>query len=151
HAGRVPGGPPRVLPLAPLMHLTALVSVMNAMLLGGAVVLLDSPRLDPAQALHTIVQHRVTRLIAVGNAITGPILDAIDAADLAGAPYDVSSVTSIISSGMAWTDDRKAELIRRMPAATLMDIVASTEGGPYAISFVRSLDELPTRLMLAAG
>ena len=151
HAGRVPGGPPRVLPLAPLMHLTALVSVMNAMVIGGSVVLLDSPRLDPVQALQAIVQHRVTRLIVVGNAITSPILDAIDAAALAGAPYDVSSITSIISSGMAWTDDRKAELIERMPAATLMDIVASTEGGPYAISFVRSLDDLPTRLMLAAG
>ncbi len=151
HAGRVPGGPPRVLPLAPLMHLTALVSVMNGLVIGGSVVLLDSPRLDPVQALRTIVEHRVTRLIVVGNAIASPLIDAIDAAELAGAPYDVHAVTSIISSGMAWTDDRKAELIRRMPSATLMDIVASTEGGPYAISFVRSLDELPSRLRLAAG
>lgn len=151
HLGRVPGGPPRVLPLAPLMHLTALISAMNALVIGGSVVVLGSARLDPVQALRTIVVERVTRLIVVGNAIASPLLDALDAAELAGAPYDVSSVTSIISSGMSWTDDRKAEFIRRMPGATLMDIVASTEGGPYAFSFVRSLDDLPSRMELATG
>ena len=151
HAGRVPGGAPRVRPLAPLRHLAARVSAMHALVLGGAVVVLGSARLDPVQAVHAIVEHRVTRLIVVGNAIASPIIDALDAAELAGAPYDVSSVTSIISSGMAWTDDRKRELITRMPGATLLDIVASTEGGPYAYSFVRSLEDLPTRIGLAPG
>jgi len=151
HTGRVPGGAPRVLPLAPLMHLTALVSAMNALVLGGSVVVLSSARLDPVQALHAIVDERVTRIIVVGNAITTPLIDALESAELAGAPYDVASVTSIISSGMAWTDDRKAELLSRMPGATLLDIIASTEGGPYAYSFVRGPAELPSRIELAAG
>ena len=149
-AGRLPVPPPRTLPLAPLMHSSAMFNTMNTLVLGGAVILLGAPRLDPVKALRTIQEQRASRLIIAGNAIALPLVEGLETAALAGAPYEVSSVTSIISSGMAFTADRKAEIRRHMPAM-LMDIFAATEGGPYAYSYVRSDADLPPTIELAAG
>jgi acyl-CoA synthetase (AMP-forming)/AMP-acid ligase II len=149
HAGRLPVTP-RTLPLAPLMHSSAMFNVMNTLVLGGTVVLLGAPRLDPHQALATIQRHGVTRLIIAGNAIALPLIEGMESASLAGAPYDASTVTSIISSGMAFTADRKAEIRQHMPAM-IMDIFGATEGGPYAYAFVRSDADLPPRIELAVG
>ncbi len=151
HAGAVPGEPPRLLPLAPLMHLTALVGAMNVLVLGGTIVLLNTPHLHPDEALRRIVEERITRLIVVGNAIARPLVETLDLAEADGQPFDVSSITSIVSAGMTWSDDQKAGLLRWMPKATLMDIVASTEGGPYAYSFVSGPEDLPSRIELAVG
>jgi len=125
-------------------------SAMNTLVLGGAVILLRAPRLDPIRALRTIQEQRATRLIIAGNAIALPLIEGLEAAELAGAPYDATSVTSIISSGMAFTPDRKAEIRRFMPAM-LMDIFGATEGGPYAYAYVRDDDDFPPRIELAEG
>jgi acyl-CoA synthetase (AMP-forming)/AMP-acid ligase II len=142
---------PRTLPIAPLMHATALFNVMNTLTLGGAVVLLDSPHFDAQQALRAVARHRVSRLIIAGNAVAAPLADELDRAAAAGAPHDVSSVRDILSSGMVWTDDVKAELLHHLDDVLLLDILGASEGGPFAYSFVRSPADLPSRLRLAAG
>ncbi len=150
HAGRLPVAAPRTLPLAPLMHSSAMFNAMNTLVLGGAVILLGAPRLDPVKALRTVQQERASRLVIAGNAIALPLVEALEAAELAGAPFDVSSVTSIISSGMAFTTEAKARIRQYMPAM-LMDIFGATEGGPYAYAFVRSDADFPPRIELAVG
>ncbi|GEN80126.1 AMP-binding protein [Actinotalea fermentans] len=142
--------PPTVcLPLTPMMHATALFNVMNAMVLGGAVVFLSAASLDPWAALRAIAEHRVTRLIVAGNAVVGPLVEALE--QPAGADLDVSSLGTVLSSGMAWSDDLKARLLARAPHATLIDIVGASEGGPFAYGVVRGPGDLPCRPRLAPG
>lgn len=141
---------PRTLPITPLMHASAMFNSMNTLALGGAVVLLDSARFDPAQALRAVEELRVTRLVIAGNAVSAPLVDEFDRAAAAGRPYDVSSLSMVMSSGMVWTDDSKAGLLRHLDAL-LFDIVGASEGGPFAYSRVRASEDLPSSLLLADG
>jgi 3-oxocholest-4-en-26-oate---CoA ligase len=141
---------PRTLPISPLMHAAAMFASMNTLTAGGLVVFLDSARFDPAHALREVGRQRVTQLIIAGNAIATPLIEELDRATQVGDPYNVSTLDTIVSSGMIWTDDRKADLLRHVDA-TLIDIVGASEGGPFAYATVRSPDDLPSRLRLADG
>lgn len=142
---------PRMLPIAPLMHSSAMFNAMNTLTLGGTVLFLDNPRFDPAQVLRTIQERGVTRTVIAGNAISAPLVDELRRAREAGEPYDVSSLDLVISSGMAWTDESKAELLEFLDGTLLFDIFGATEGGPFAYASVRSRDDLPSRVMLTPG
>jgi 3-oxocholest-4-en-26-oate---CoA ligase len=141
---------PRTLPITPMMHATALFSVMDTLLLGGSVVFLPKGKFDPAEVWRSVQRHRVSRLIIAGNAVCAPLADELSRAAAAGTPYDAGSVTSIHSSGMAWTDDVKRELLEHLPTQ-LLDILGASEGGPFAYAVVNNVDELPSRFRLAAG
>jgi len=140
---------PRTLPITPLMHATALFSVMDTLLLGGSVVFLTKG-FDPAEVWLAVQRHRVTRLIIAGNAVCAPLAKELNRARLSGSAPDVSSVRSIHSSGMAWTDDVKRALLEHLPTQ-LLDILAASEGGPFAYAVVNSIGDLPSRFRLAAG
>ncbi|ADG73209.1 AMP-dependent synthetase and ligase [Cellulomonas flavigena DSM 20109] len=140
--------PPTVcLPLPPMMHATALFNVMNAIVLGGTVVFLSAARFDPRAAVRAIAEHRVTRLVVAGNAVVGPLVQVLDTDPDA----DVSSLTTVLSSGMVWSDDLKRRLAAHAPHATLVDILGSSEGGPFAYGVVRGPDDFPCRPRLAPG
>jgi acyl-CoA synthetase (AMP-forming)/AMP-acid ligase II len=141
---------PRTLPITPLMHATALFSVMNTLLLGGSVVFLPGGRFDPAEVWRSVERHRVSRLIIAGNAVCAPLADELGRLNRAGAGPDVSSVRSIHSSGMVWTDDVKRALLEHLPTL-LLDILGASEGGPFAYAMVNNVDELPSRFRLSAG
>lgn len=141
---------PHTLPISPLMHAMAMFNTMNTLLLGGTVVFLGQASFDPALALRVIAEHRVDRVIIAGNAIAMPLVAELDRAAAAGTPHDASSVRLMMSSGMLWSDDAKAGLLRHLDAM-LFDIVGASEGGPFAYSTVRSPGDLPSSLRLAAG
>jgi len=140
---------PRTLPITPLMHATALFSVMDTLLLGGSVVFLTRG-FDPAEVWQAVQRHRVTRLIIAGNAVCAPLAEELSRARLTGSAPDVSSVRSIHSSGMAWTDDVKRALLEQLPTQ-LLDILAASEGGPFAYATANTVDDLPSRFRLAPG
>jgi acyl-coenzyme A synthetase/AMP-(fatty) acid ligase len=56
----------------------------------------------------------------------------------------------MFSSGVAWTDDVKRALLERHPML-LTEVLASSEGGPYAIAQVASVEDLPSRFVLTPG
>jgi acyl-CoA synthetase (AMP-forming)/AMP-acid ligase II len=141
---------PRVLPISPMMHATALFSVMDTLLLGGSVVFLPRGKFDPAEVWRSVERHRVSRLIVAGNAICAPLADELSRLARAGTAPDVSSLASIHSSGMAWTDDVKRALLEHVPTQ-LLDILGASEGGPFAYAVVNGVDDLPSRFRLAAG
>ncbi|BDZ44641.1 AMP-binding protein [Naasia aerilata] len=60
------------LALSPYMHGTALTTVINALLLGGSVVVLPTLRFDADLAIRTILDERVTRVAVAGDAIALP-------------------------------------------------------------------------------
>ncbi|MEV4900881.1 AMP-binding protein [Citricoccus sp. NPDC055426] len=133
----------RTLPLAPFIHATALFSAMNTLAVGGTVVINPSASLAPSAAARLIVTEEVTRLIVAGDAVVVPLLEALETEQAASAP----SLTSVISSGMRFSDDTKRR-IHALGRVAIVDILASTEGGPYAMATTTAADELPGRFQL---
>lgn len=141
---------PRALPTTPLVHATALFTVMDGLALGGSVVFVPVRSFEPADVLRAVGDHSVTRLVIAGNAIAEPLADELDRAAGDGRPYDVSSLQGVMSSGMAWSDSNKRRLLghHRMQ---LVEILGSSEGGPYAYAVTTSRGELPSRFRRAGG
>lgn len=139
---------PRVitLPLAPFMHGTALFTSMNTLALGGTIVIPGTARLDADEAIALCREHAVTRLVVAGDAVAIPLADAAER----HSPGGLGSVTSAISSGMRLSDATKARLHALAPL-TITDLLAATEGGPFAVGVTRSASDLPTRFTLLPG
>ena len=117
------------IPCAPLMHGTGLwLGAFAAHLTGGEVITLTSRTLDPHEVLRTAQERRATSLVIVGDAFAKPLVAAIDDAAQRGEPYDLSSVSVILSSGVMWTSEVKEQLLERIPHVVLFDAIGSTEG-----------------------
>lgn len=142
-----PGLAPTVtLPLAPFIHATALFNAMNTFLLGGTVVILPAPSLDPVRAVEVIRAEQVTNLIIAGDAVALPLLDALEA----GPGGRMDHLRSVISSGMRFSDATKARM-HAFGNVSVIDLLASTEGGPYAIAVSTRAEDLPARFRLTSG
>jgi fatty-acyl-CoA synthase len=121
-------------PCCPLMHGTGMwVAAMPALCSGGTVVLLSGRSFDPAELLRTVETERVTRIVIVGDAFARPILREIEEAESAGHPYDLTSVSGIVSSGAMWSQEVKDGLTARLDAM-LLDALGSSEGGGYGVN-----------------
>lgn len=137
---------PVTLPITPLMHAMAFFNAMNTLLTGGALVFLPAGRFDPARTLDAVARHRVSRLIIAGDAVAIPLAEELERRP--GVRFD--SLTSVMSSGMAWGDRSKRTLLERT-RAELIDIVGASEGGPFAMARTRTIADLPSRLRLLPG
>ncbi|WFP16167.1 AMP-binding protein [Citricoccus muralis] len=131
------------LPLAPFIHATALFTAMNTLVAGGTVVINPAASLNPDDAARLIMDQRVTQLVVAGDAVALPLLDALE--QHAGT-QDVP-LRSVISSGMRFSDDTKAR-IHALGEVSIVDILASTEGGPYAMALSHAASDLPARFRL---
>ena len=127
------GERPVVLAGPPLMHATGLYNTLAALLAGGTAVLLTGRRFDPAELLAEVGRRRVTDVVIVGDAFALPIADALDAAAADGLPYNLSSLRKIGSVGANWSPAVKRRLLRHGDFV-LSDMLAATEGGPFAMS-----------------
>ena len=117
------------MPCAPLMHGTGIwLGAMIPQLGGAEVVTLQSRSLDADEILRTVQSEKVTNMTIVGDAFSKPIINAIDAANGAGTPYDLSSLKMIISSGVMWTAEVKEALLDRIGHVVLLDAIGSSEG-----------------------
>ncbi|MEU6645584.1 AMP-binding protein [Saccharomonospora sp. NPDC046836] len=141
---RTEGRAPATMPVIPLMHGTGLFNSMGALLVGGRVVTARPGRLDARHIWETVASQRVQLIIVAGNAVCGPLVDELTAAEDAGKPHDLSSLTSVLSSGTALSDRLKRGLHERA-AVTVVDAIASSEGGPFAFAITSSVNDLPAR------
>ncbi|GAB2965892.1 AMP-binding protein [Amycolatopsis acidiphila] len=135
---------PVTMPVVPLMHGTGLFNSMGALLTGGQVVTTRRGALDPRHVWETVAERRVGTMIVAGNAVCRPLVDELVAAEQAGRPHGLGSLRSVISSGTALSDDLKRALHERA-AVTVVDAIASTEGGPFAFAVTSSAGDLPAR------
>jgi 3-oxocholest-4-en-26-oate---CoA ligase len=116
--------PPVNLPLPPLMHGTGLLSAVGAMTHAGTCVTLANPSFVPEEALAAIERHGATAATIVGDAFARPIVEALDRSP---GKFDISSLRFITSSGVMWTKEVKAGLLRHNRELTLVDGFASSE------------------------
>ena len=115
---------PRNLPAAPLMHGTGAFNAMWNLALAGSIVTMVGRHFDPEELLDTIQQHRVNSMSIVGDAFAKPILRALDANP---DRWDFSSMRVIISSGVMWSAQTKAGLLRHNPRLIMIDSLGSSE------------------------
>ena len=126
----------RLLAAAPLMHGTSGLSANGVLLAGGSVTTLTGRSLDGAELCATVQDRRITQLTIVGDAFAKPMLAALEEADAAGRPYDLSSLRMIVSSGVIWSQPVKDELLR-WTDAIMADLLGSSEGTGFGASVTR--------------
>jgi len=123
--GRLKANPRTVnLPLPPIMHGTGLLSAVGAMASGGTCITLTSRSFEPELALENITKHKVTQVTIVGDAFARPMLEVLDENP---GKYDISSVGVINSSGVMWTKEIKAGLLKHNQNVLLSDAFSSSE------------------------
>jgi 3-oxocholest-4-en-26-oate---CoA ligase len=115
---------PVVLPACPLMHGTGQFSAILVMNMGGTVVCLESRRFDVEEVWRTVERRRVNSIIIVGDAFGRPMLAHLDEHP---GRYDLSSLMSMTSSGVMWSQEVKTGLLRHVPQAVLLDSFGSSE------------------------
>jgi acyl-CoA synthetase (AMP-forming)/AMP-acid ligase II len=131
--------PPVNLPLPPIMHGTGLLSCVTAMTHGGTAVTLTGRSFEAAEALAAIGQHRVTAVTIVGDAFARPMVEALDEQP---GRYDISSVQYISSSGVMWTREIKAGLLRHNENLVLADAFSSSEAIGLGTSIMTKDEEI---------
>jgi acyl-CoA synthetase (AMP-forming)/AMP-acid ligase II len=127
--------PARLIPGPPLMHGTGLFTAMSVMSSAGSVILPESRHLDVEAVLDLIQAERVTQISIVGDVFAKPILAALDAHPRR---WDISSLWLIISSGVIWSAEVKAGLLRHNSGLTLVDSLGSSEALGMARSTSRA-------------
>jgi len=148
--GRAQGRSPVAMPVVPLMHATGLFNSMGVLVAGGRVVTAGRGSLDARRVWETVAAQRVETLFVAGNAVCQPLVNELLAAEQAGRPHDLRSLTSILSSGTAMSDRIKQALHERA-RVTITDAIASSEGGPFAFAITESVADLPARFFPAAA
>lgn len=138
------GWSPTTMPVVPLMHATGLFNTMGALMVGGRAVTARQGGLDPEHVWHTVAEQRVETVIVAGNAVCRPLVDELVHAEQTGPPHDLRSVRRILSSGTALSDVLKRQLHERAEL-TVIDAIASSEGGPFAFAITSSVRDLPAR------
>lgn len=141
---RSTGIAPTIMPAVPLMHATGLFQSMGALLVGGRVVMARSGRLDARDVWETVTAQRVSAMVVAGNAVCQPLVEELLAVEREGRAYDLTALRSIISSGTGFSDQYKRALHERANV-TIIDAIASSEGGPFAFAITSSVDDLPAR------
>jgi acyl-CoA synthetase (AMP-forming)/AMP-acid ligase II len=121
------GAEVRQLAASPLMHGTAGVSTKATLTHGGLVATLTSRSLDPDEVWRCVQDARITLLTIVGDVFSRPLIDALDVASSAGRAYDLSSLRTIVSSGIMWSEQVKEAMLQRHDVM-LVDILGSSEG-----------------------
>ena len=131
----------RIVPACPQMHGTGLLTSMAAMCMGGSVVTLDKPSFDAEELFDNIQRHQVTQVAIVGDAFAKPMLRTLDENP---GRWNLSSLLSIISSGVMWSREVKQGLIRHMPQVQLIDSFGSSEAVGFATSITNAEGEVET-------
>ncbi len=139
------------LPAPPLMHATGMYTTLGALVASGRVVFLTGHSYDPDELAAAVGQQRVDTVSIVGDVFALPLADALDCAVEEGRPYDLSSLRRILSVGVTWSADIKRRLLAHGDFVC-RDLVAASEGGPFAISQTRRGDAaITSRFTLLPG
>ena len=139
------------LPAPPLMHATGMYTTLGALLASGRVVFLTGRSYDARELARTVAAEHVDTVSLVGDVFALPLADALDQAVEAGSPYDMSSLRCMLSVGVTWSADVKRRLLAHGDFVC-RDMVAASEGGPFAVSETRRGDDVVTsRFMLIPG
>ncbi|MDV3221168.1 AMP-binding protein [Intrasporangium sp.] len=130
-------------PAPPLMHATGSYTSLGALIAGGRVAYLAGRSYDPDELLRLVVDERADTVSIVGDVFARPLADALERAAAEGRPYDLSNLKRILSVGVTWGADSKRRILAHADIVC-RDIVAASEGGPFAVNESRRGEETVT-------
>lgn len=140
-----PATPPVVaLPMSPLLHGTAQSTTMGTLAVGGTVVLHAAASMDVEECYRLIDENQVTRLTVAGDALALPL------AEVAEREHGLPTVKWVYSSGMRFSDEVKRRL-HALGDLTIIDMLAASEGGPFAFGITSGVDDIPARFVMTPG
>jgi 3-oxocholest-4-en-26-oate---CoA ligase len=115
----------RALLVPPFMHGAGHWMSFRTWNAGGTVFVQSVPeRLDAADVWGLVERERLNFLLIVGDAFARPLLD-----ELARRPYDLSSLTVMLSGGAMLSASAKDEFLRFLPTLMIVDGLGSSEAG----------------------
>ncbi|NND74306.1 MAG: acyl-CoA synthetase [Ilumatobacter sp.] len=118
----------RALLAPPFMHGAGHWMSFRTWLGGGTVFVQSQPdHLDAHDIWSLVERERLNFLLIVGDAFARPLIDGLDRRD--DEPYDLDSLTVILSGGAPLSSNLKAELIDRLPTVMIVDGLGSSEAG----------------------
>jgi len=124
-AARLPENGITALAAPPLMHAAAHWLAFHQLFTGGKVVLMPLGRFDPGEVWATIAREGVFNIVAVGDAMVKPLLDALEK----DADISTDSLWVIASSGAALSQHNKDRLATLLPGRMVVDSLGSSETG----------------------
>jgi acyl-CoA synthetase (AMP-forming)/AMP-acid ligase II len=116
------------LPLAPMMHAAAQWTSLMWLFSGSKVVLMPGP-LDHDVVWRVIAAEQVNLMTVVGDSVARPLLDAWDAAQQRGEPYDASSLFSFSNGGAPMAAATRERVFATLPHVMVTDGFGSSEAG----------------------
>ena len=114
----------KMIPGCPLMHGTGQFTSLLTLSTGGCVVTLTNRHFDVTELLNTITDQGINMVVIVGDAFAKPMVAALDAEP---DRWNLSSVLAMTSSGVMWSQETKAALLRHNPTMMLIDAFSSSE------------------------
>jgi len=137
------GVPLGALLTTPLVHATAVHQANSALAVGGTVVLLDAGPADGDTVCATIERERPRILEVVGDVIVRRIVDALEAGEQRGAPYDISSLQRVHNSGAMVSAPLKDAFLSRS-TAHIYDSLGATEGVGFGVALTSKVGDAQT-------
>jgi 3-oxocholest-4-en-26-oate---CoA ligase len=131
----------RFIPACPQMHGTGLLTSFGCLSMGGSVITLEGANFDPVELWEATARNKATQIAIVGDAFAKPMLRALDENE---GRWELSSLVTIISSGVMWSQEVKHGMLRHIPQATLLDSFGSSEAVGFAMSATTKDGEAPT-------
>jgi acyl-CoA synthetase (AMP-forming)/AMP-acid ligase II len=129
----------RLLPAAPLMHGAGCFTCVPILARGGAVVLLEGRSFDAVEFLDTVDRHQVYTVSWVGDAFAKPVADAIEAQP---DRWHLSSLKTITSGGVVFSEATKRRLLAKAPHLLINDVFGASEAITVGSS-VATKDRVP--------
>jgi len=134
------------LPACPLMHGTGLNISLSTLSGAATVVLIDRIGLDAELLWSEVERTDVAVLTIVGDAFARPLLAALDAEP---ERWDLSRLRAITSSGVTWSPETKAGLLRHLPKIRLIDALGASEGLMTRTESTASSEIAPARFAVS--
>ena len=131
----------RFIPACPQMHGTGLLTSFGTLCMGGSVITLESANFDPIELWDVVQNQKAQQIALVGDAFAKPMLRTLDEHPKR---WDLSSLVSMISSGVMWSQEVKHGLIKHIPQVALMDSFGSSEAVGFALSATTKDGEVAT-------
>jgi acyl-CoA synthetase (AMP-forming)/AMP-acid ligase II len=125
-AKRLPENGITALGAPPLMHAAAHWLAFNMFFTGGKVVLMPLGRFDAGEIWQTIDREKVFNIVLVGDAMTKPLLDHLEAHP---GETNTDALWVIASSGAALSQHNKDKLLELLPGRMIFDSLGSSETG----------------------
>ena len=126
---RIPETGATILTTPPLMHVSAQWGVFSQLFGGGRIVFPPQGPFDADNVWRIVAGEGVNILTIVGDAMARPLADALQRAQDAGTPYDLSSLIVIGSGGAVLSQVAKERLATLLPNLMIVDGFGSSETG----------------------